>query len=75
MLGSNYHIYHCKLKEKKRFKKIKIIPYLPTLKLKNKSETDLFFSRPYLDAHADGYREGEEDDEEGEDLEQGTAAS
>ena len=24
----------------------KIFPYLPTLKLKNKSETDLFFYRP-----------------------------
>ena len=29
-------------KEKKDLKKIKRIPHLPTLKLKNKSETDLF---------------------------------
>ena len=27
--------------------KIKTFPYLPTQKLKNISETDLFFSRPY----------------------------
>ena len=27
--------------------KIKTFPYLSTLKLKNKSETDLFFPRPY----------------------------
>ena len=26
--------------------KIKTFPYLPTLKLKNKSETDIFFSWP-----------------------------
>ena len=27
----------------KKMKKIKTFPYLPTLKLKNKSETDFFF--------------------------------
>ena len=42
MLCSNFHIYHRFLKDKK----IKTFPYLPTLKLKNKSETDLFFPRP-----------------------------
>ena len=31
----------------KKNKKIKTFPYLPTHKLKNKSETDFFFSRPY----------------------------
>ena len=47
MLCSNFHIYHRfpKIKDKKN-KKIKTIPYLPTHKLKNISETDLFFSRP-----------------------------
>ena len=30
----------------KKNKKIKTFPYLPTLKLKNKLETDLFFSWP-----------------------------
>ena len=49
MLGLNFHIhvYHRKLKDNKH-KILKTIPYLPTctLKLKNKLETDLFFSRP-----------------------------
>ena len=45
MLCSNFHIYHRLLKDLKN-EKIKTFPYLPTLKLKNKSETDLFFSRP-----------------------------
>ena len=46
MLCSNFHIHHCLLKDKK-IVKIKTFPYLPTQKLKNKSETDLFISRPY----------------------------
>ena len=48
MLCSNFHIYHRLLKKSKikKIKKIKTFPYLPTHKLKNKSETDLFFSRP-----------------------------
>ena len=41
MLCSNFHTHHCLLKDKKI--KIKTFPYLPTQKLKNKSETDLFF--------------------------------
>ena len=31
----------------KKILKIKTFPYLPTLKLKNKSETGIFFSWPY----------------------------
>ena len=42
---SYFHIHHCLLKDKKNNKK-NIFPYLPTLKLKNKSETDLLFSMP-----------------------------
>ena len=34
-------MYHHKLKDKKKYKNT----YLPTLKLKDKAETDLFFSR------------------------------
>ena len=45
MLCSNFHIYHRLLKNQK-IKKQKTFPYLPTHKLKNKLETDLFFSRP-----------------------------
>ena len=36
-------IYTIVYSKKKKKKKIKTFPYLPTLKLKNKSETDLFF--------------------------------
>ena len=38
-----YTIIYSKIKDKKN----KTFPYLPTQKLMNKSETDLFFSRPY----------------------------
>ena len=37
-----YTIVYSKIKKNK---KIKTFPYLPTLKLKNKSQTDLFFSQ------------------------------
>ena len=38
-----YTTVYSKIKDKKKIKKIKTFPYLPTQKLKNKSETDLFF--------------------------------
>ena len=41
MLCSNFHIHHGLLKDKNKII-IKTFPYLSTLKLKNKSETDLF---------------------------------
>ena len=41
-----YTTVYSKIKDKKN-KKIKTFPYLPTHKLKNKSVTGLFFSRPY----------------------------
>ena len=40
-----YTIIYSKIEDKKN-EKIKTFPYLPTQKLMNKSETDLFFSRP-----------------------------
>ena len=46
MLCSNFHIYHCLLKNQRwKNQKIKTFPYLhvPTQKLTNKLETDLFF--------------------------------
>ena len=37
-----YTIIYLKIKDKKKILKIKTFPYLPTQKLMNKSETDLF---------------------------------
>ena len=54
MVQTTYLVWHALFKfshippftQKSKIKKIKTFPYLPTHKLKNKSETDLFFSRP-----------------------------
>ena len=47
MLGSNFHTYHLKLIDNFFFKNYLPIQ-LPSLKLKNKSETDKKISLPYI---------------------------